>query len=506
MRSDLRTLVWLQWKRFKGSATYWLRLIGFEPDANRFYLLYAALFWLFWVYTVWAFVVQQVEQISQSISPASAIQLQAGVPALILMAQLVYLGMVLRNSPLKLDAAEIEFVAASPVNRGSFVLVHFGRSVLLLALFAGLASCLLAMLLTWQSAPAKVGVVGLQAWVLGIPIFGLSAALAWIVVLLKERLVSRWLKRAVWLILPLAVVLAVALPQVMLFPGALWLTALDAGSSAAALASSGLLLGLAGVLLALIGSRLNMAAVADDSRMYARVQKLGIFGRLYADDVISSVQRQSRLARKKHLRLRLPEPATGYAIILNRALLSLFRLAPSSLFRLIMRGVVLVGIVSLGVQFGGWAQLQTWLLLLMILIQFRPTELNILFQQDVGQAFTRQFLPSNPLRLALADGIFPISLASMGGVGALLLQGWVDPLAALVVVLALIVGLEFCQALELVSVPGLFFRRIPYTYSVALSGIALLATGLLLRSPIAIVSAIIMVDLILATLLARSHF
>ncbi len=464
------------------------------------------MFWLFWVYTVWAFIVQQVEQISLTIPSATVMQLPSGVPALIFMAQLLYLGLVLRDSPLKLSAAEIEFVAASPVNRGSWVLVHFGRSILLLALLAGLGSCLLAMLLTWQSAPALVGFVGLQALVLGLPIFGLSAAVGWIIVLIKAGLVARWQRLAVWLILPAAVVLAVVFPPVLLFPGTLWLTALDVGSIAPALAIACLLFGLAGLLLALIGSRLNMATVADDSRMYARVQKLGMFGRLYAEDVIASVQRQTRLAGKQRLSLKLPAAATGYTISLNRTLLSLFRLAPSSIFRLIMRGVVLVGIVSFGVQFGGWNQLQTWLLLLLILLQFRPTELNAPFQQDVGQAFTRQFLLQNPLRLALADGIFPISLATVGGALALIVQGWLDPLTALLVALALIVGLEFCQALELVSVPGLFFRRIPYTYSVALSGLALIAVVFLLQSAIAAVSAIVLIDLLLGALLFRSHF
>ncbi len=505
MSSDLRTLIWLQWKRLKGNAAYWLRLLGFEPGANRFYLIYAALFWLFWINTVWAFVVQQVEQISLTLPSASVIGLQASVPALILLAQLVYLGMVLRDSPLKLSAAEIEYVAVSPVNRGGFVLVHFGRSLLPLALVAGLASCLFAMLLTWQAAPAEVGVVGLRALALGIPIFGLSAAVAWIVVLFKTALVSRWLKLGVWLILPLIVVLAIAFPPLMLFPGGLWLTALSGGSIAPALVIAGLLLGLAAALLATTSSRLNMAVVADDSRMYARVQKLGIFGRLYADDVVSSVRRQSRLVRKRHLRLLMTESATGYAVVVNRALLSLFRLAPSSLLRLIMRGVVLVEMVSLGVQFGGGAQLQTWLLLLIILIQFRPTELNTLFQQDVGQAFTRQFLPSNPLRLVLADSAFPIALASAGGAVALLLQGWLDPLLAAAFVLAFIVGLEFCQALELVSSPGLFFHRVPYAYSVALCGVVLMAAGFLLSSSLATLFVIVIVDFVLAELLYLSH-
>ena len=49
MISDLKTLAWLEWKRFKAGAAYWLSLIGFEPGANRFYLVYATLFWMFWL-------------------------------------------------------------------------------------------------------------------------------------------------------------------------------------------------------------------------------------------------------------------------------------------------------------------------------------------------------------------------------------------------------------------------------------------------------------------------
>ncbi len=70
-------------------------------------------------------------------------------------------------------------------------------------------------------------------------------------------------------------------------------------------------------------------------------------------------------------------------------------------------------------------------------------------------------------------------------------------MTAVVVVLAVIVGLEFCQALELVSVPGLYIRRIPYAYSVALSGMVLMATVLLLQSSIAAVSALLLVDVVL---------
>ncbi len=291
----------------------------------------------------------------------------------------------------------------------------------------------------------------------------------------------------------------------MLFPGALWLTTFDAALSVGTFALALALLVAACALLVIVGNRVNMAAVADDSRMYARIQKLGIFGRLYADDVIASVRRQSRLLRKRHLRLAMSERADGYGVLLNRALLSLFRLAPSTMLRLLMRGVVFAGIVSLVVRIGGGGHLQSWVLLLIILIQLRPVELNTLFQQDVGQAFTRQFLPANPLGIALADSVFPIALMSVGGLLALLVQPLTDPLVALVLMVCAVAALAFCQALELVTMPRLLFRRVPYTYSVVLCGAALIAAGYLLKSMLAVVLAAVLIDLILAAALYRSR-
>lgn len=505
MTSDLRTLIWLWWKRFKGSATYWLTLIGFEPGANRLYLLYVALFWGFWVFTVWVFAVEQAYQISLTLPPATVLRLRSSIPPMIFLGQLLYLARLLRDSPLKLGAAEIEHVAASPVNRGIIIFILFIRSMLLPAFFAGIAGCLIAMLLAWSSKPDLVGFAGLQALVLTVPVFLFSTASAWIITILKASHLSGAWRVAVWLVLPIAILLAAAFPQVMLFPGALWLTAVDTGLTVSTFVTALALLCLACSLLLLIGRHVNMAAVADDSRMYARIQKLGIFAKLYADDVVSSVQRQSQLLRKRHLRLTIAEQAGGYSAILNRALLSIFRLAPSSMLRLVMRGVVLAGTISLVVRLGGEQHLQTWVLLLMILIQFRPIELNTLFQQDVGQAFTRQFLPKNPLGIVLADSIFPIALVSLGGLAVMLVQPGVDPFTTGVLVIAFTAALAFSQALEFVTVPQLFFRRIPYTYSVVLSGAVLIAVGYLLQSPAGIVLAAVIMNLVLAALLYLSH-
>lgn len=505
MISDLRVLTWLEWKRFKSGAAYWLSLIGFEPGANRFYLVYAALFWMFWLYTMWAFVVDQVYRISMTIPAATLTALRDSLPLLIFALQIIYLIGVLRDSPLKLSAAEIEHVAASPADRSSLVLVAFARSAPVLVALAGVASSLVAMLLTWQTAPGVVGFAGLQALVIGAPLCLFSLAVGWIAAMLKQPIRARAARLATWLVIPAAVVLAAGLPQVMLIPGYLWRTTLDAGMSAGSLAGAAALAIGALLLLVMTGRSVNMATAADDSRMYARIQKLGIFARLYADDVIASVQRQSRLARKRHLRLAMAESATGYRVLLNRALLSLFRFAPSSMLGLVMRGVALAGIVSLIARVGGGEHLQTWVLLLIIVIQMRPTELNAAFQQDIGQAFTRQFLPANPLRIALADGALPIALFSFGGLVTVLAQPWIEPVTATVLVIGIAAALTWCQALELVSVPRLIVRRIPYTYSALACGAALIAAGYALKNAPGVALAAVIINLVLAGVLYLSR-
>ncbi len=113
--------------------------------------------------------------------------------------QIVYLYVVLRDSPLKLGAPEIEYVAASPVSRGIVIAVHFVLALLLPVLLIAVAGCLLAMLLTWSSAPGVVGFAGLQALVLGVPLGLFSAALAWIVATVKAcSLRARSSSRSGW--------------------------------------------------------------------------------------------------------------------------------------------------------------------------------------------------------------------------------------------------------------------------------------------------------------------
>ncbi|MFN8377370.1 MAG: hypothetical protein U0452_01760 [Anaerolineae bacterium] len=506
MRSDLRALVWLEWRKLRGNATYWLALLGFESGANPFYLVYVALFWAFWLYMMWALVIEQVYHASEALDSEVITGLSEGLPFLVFVGLLIYLIAMLRSSPLKFGGPAIEYVSTSPARRGIIILVHFIRSLFLPTFALSVLSSLLAMLLTWSASPGRVGMAGLQAAIITFPIVWMCAALVWIIVAFRTSLASRAQRLAVWLVVPALILLALIVPPLVLYPGGVWMDTIRTRPAPLGIGTLCVLAGVAFVILVRVGDRVSMTTIADDSRMYARIQKLGIFGRLYAPDVISSVQRQSKLAAKRKLQLALPEHASGYRVVLNRALLSLFRLAPSTLFRLVMRGAVFGGLVAFVVRLTGWQNLQTWVLLLLFVIQFRPSELNNLFRQDVGQAFTRQFLPRNPLKLVLADSLFPIMLFSTGAAAILMFQPSLSPLITVVLVLTFVTGLQLCQALELVTIPSLFLRHIPYAYLIVICGVFLVAAVYLFKNPFGVMLIAIAIDIILAGMLSISRY
>lgn len=496
--SGFSTLIWLQWKRFRSNAAYGLTLIGFERGSNSIYKLYIAIFWLIWLGMMWIFAISQVYQISQLFSADEALELQIVIPPLVFAAQLFYLIRVLRHSPIKLGAGDIAYVAASPVSRTAVIFIHFIRSLLLPLAVVGVVGCLVAMLLTWPLSPALAGFAGLQGMLLGWLLFLFTAALVWPLAIVKMWLWYPWL---MWVIVPVAFVLAVFLPQIMFYPGDVWLYAVNAQLVVPTVLILLGLISLALCLLAVVASRVNMAKVVADSWTYARIQKLGIFAKLYSDDLTTSIQRQSQLLRKKRLRLTISDRASGYTVIWNRALLSLFRFAPGSLFRPFFRGMALTASAAFIIRLSGGQHLQTWILLLLLFIFWRPSELNTYFQQDVGQAFTRQFLPGNLLLVALADSAVPILLASLGGVFVLAFQPLFDFWTGVVLVFSLFTTLEFCLILEQVVVSGPIYRRVPYAYSVVFSGIVLVVVGFLFRDLLTVAVAAVSLNILFATAL-----
>src|SRR5690606_14676545 len=170
MLNDIRTLLWIEWKRLKVEGAYWLQLIGFDPDSSLAYRIYVAIFWMFWVFTVWSFAVDQAYRISLAL-PSDTVQSLLGyAPEVILGLQLLYLVRVLRESPLKLSAPVVSYVATSPASRGAIGLIVIVRRLLVPILLFSLLSCLISMLLAWSTSPDGVGFIGLRSLLLTIPL------------------------------------------------------------------------------------------------------------------------------------------------------------------------------------------------------------------------------------------------------------------------------------------------------------------------------------------------
>ncbi|MFN8372264.1 MAG: hypothetical protein U0694_05230 [Anaerolineae bacterium] len=501
MINELLTLTWVDWKRLKSGILYWLRFLGVTGDGGRLYLIYVLGFWGFWLLAMWSFAVEQVYQISRTLTPTMTASLGTSIPIGVAVIQFLYLVMLLRDSPLKLMAQEIAYIAASPIRRGTMVLENFIRTLFFPSVFLAAVNCLLSMLLNWGSVPEQVGVIGLQVLLFTAPLIYLSAAPLWICVLLKARPMPQATRLLFWLIIPLLALVVGLVPAIGLWTGQLWRALMTAPLSPGT--ASSLLTALVTMLTLLyfVGNRVDMAFVADGSQAYARIQRLGMWGQFFERDVIARAKHQTQLIKLNQLGLSLSENAGVHRAGWERALLTLLRLSPKSLFQLFMRGMTLTLLLLLIIQLGEWQKLQTWLFVLLILSQGRPTELVEQFRQDVTQPFLRQFLPTSIFRIFTADTLYPLLVSSLGSWCALLVSFGFNGAALFPLALMIIVALGLCQALELVIEQEFFHRRIPYTYAVIVSSIPVIAAGYLFRSFWAATAAAVFVNLCLAVLL-----
>lgn len=502
---DLLLVMRLEWKRFKGEASYWLRLLGIEADTGRLYAMYILFFWSVWLFAIWAYVGQQVLDASKQTPRATLTTLGEIAPALILLLQVGYVIYTLRDTPLKFSAPDLLYVAASPIARGAIALVTFLRTLLLPALLVGLVCALFAMYLIWPVAKARFGVAGFEAFLLGILLVYFTGALAWILALFKLHPDVYPRRRVFWAVVPLIVLAALLLPQIMLAPGYLWLTA-----AAAEVSVVGALTLIACLLLALIGlyqvgQNAHMTLVMDASQTYARIQRMGIVGKFYARDVIRRIHRQARLARKRRLRFALAPNLSGYNMMIGRSLLDILRLAPGSITLPFLRGMALIGLMVFLIRLTGWQAIQTWLIVLILVIQGRPSFLIENFQQDVGQPFLRQFLPPNNLYRLMASALIPFVLACSGGLLALLAQPGIDLLAGSLLIVLGLAGATLCLALEQVEERQIFFQAIRYPYSVGFCTVLVIIAGFIAHSLYGAILALLLINALLSQMMYYSE-
>lgn len=502
---DTILLTCLEVKRLKSESAYWLQLIGFEHNSSCIYQVYVTGFWLFWVFTMWAFLIDQVENLSHQVALQDVTTWLDSLPILVLFLQLLYFLSLLFDSPLKLMAPDLSYVAASPVSRGAITLVHFFRTLLVPAIVLALLGTLVALFFAWGLAASHVEMIGFQAFFVTFALVYLSGALGWTTALTWQNRRTTAGKVAFGVVVILAPLLgSLAIPGLALWPGTLWaactqdsLRVMDVLLLIGALAA-------AWVGLYITGSWTNMTVIMDHSSFYARIQKLGLVGRLMAADVVTRIRNQSRLAKKSRFRNRLPETFDTPCILFGQTYLVVTRLSPGISVRLVLAGITFTSLAISLVMIGETSSVQTWVLLFVLLLQFRLNEVMRLYRAQVQQPFLRQFLPENNLLLFTCQTSLPLLLMSVGVSLAVLMQPWVKSVAVLILAVGVLLALALSQALETVRFRYYALPYFCYEYAVIFFGLLVVGSGYLLHSVWAAFMTIVMVDLLLALLLYHS--
>lgn len=474
--TELRALLWLEWKRIGAAIDYVLRIFGVAQDSNRYYAIYVGALLTLWLFTAWAYLTEQLEFISRYLSADTMIALSPNVPLVIFVAQLIFLLFALRESPLKMSAPDLAFLATSPMRRAIMVVVYWLKTSAPFAILIGIGASLITMLFTFIENEELAGIAAGWSFVVAIALIWITGALAWSIALLKLYLPLRRYKTWFWLTPILFAGLAFVIPQAFMLMGNLWLKTLNAQFSTADSIILVTLVIVSTALLMLSGARMHLSVMADESQRYARIQRMGILGRVYARDVISRINRQSQLSNRSTRYFTLPRTKSVFNTLWHRAFLTLMRLSPMSIFNLLFVGIRFTVVIAGSILLFGWQAPQVWLIVAVLLLKFRPTALIEPFQQTMELAFVRQFLPlQDSQSIILADSIIPLFIATFGGWIVLLLL----PLniAAFLLVPAGLTILMLCQALTWFKPTAFGGQRIAYEYSTFVSGLFVIGAG-----------------------------
>ena len=382
---DWRLLAWLRWRQWRGSALYWLRTVGYDPNQrsliDRMYALYLLGLGLIWVLVMGAWAFSQAASIGAHFTaPLVDAALAYGVPWLVLGLAVVAMALHARSAPLKLSFADMAYVAGSPVSRRAAVLVNYVQEVIqvtvLLVPILALVVAALAQPLGQETARGAAGRVA----VVVVPLVALALAVAWCLGLLY--LAAPRLKHfpLAWLLPVLLLAGGYLLPGVFLWPGRTLAAAIPGPVPAASVIALAVLAALAIAVLARIGRRTNMVDVADESAVFARINALGLMAWL-APDVAQRIRRQAALARRKPF-LRLPSLPGPAGLVARSALTYLRR--PLSLFGLAAWGFA-AALAGSGLVFRG-AGILLWLFGLTVLLLIPPPGLVDAFRSDLPRA------------------------------------------------------------------------------------------------------------------------
>lgn len=504
MWHDVILLIRHQGMLMARNAAYWLRVIGWDHQDSRLFRAYVISFWLFWAFAMWAFLVDQVERISYQVPSENTTAFLDGFPIIVFSLQVLYLLRLFFAPPLKLIAPDLTYIATSPLSRGAVVTVHFVSGLLGPATALGLLGALLAMLFAWSVDAPSVGLSGVQAFFVTFALVYLSGAISWTVALARQSCRMAAARHALWLLLPAIIFGVWLVPDLFLWPGQAWTASIGAEFQMVDVLwlIAGLVVSFAGLCFA--GNKTHMTQVMDLSQIHARIHKLGFWGRIEAADVIARLRAQARLAKTECLRGRLPVTFDAPSVLLGLSRLTLARLSPGILLRLVASGLTFTSLGFSLVMLGGLSSVQTWALLFIVLIRLRFDEVTRGFSGTVRQPFLRQFLPQGNLLLFLSQTSIPFLIMSIGIALAAVSQPWVHPAIAFLLATGVAFALALCRALESVRLPAHLLGDFRYEYAILFLGAFVLTSGYLLQSIWAALLATLVVDFALTLLLHRS--
>jgi hypothetical protein len=491
MWGDLKTLLKLEYRQTKRQSRDALLVLGIDQEAGYGYLFYVAAFMLFWVFTMWTYVVDMVYNTSRQVEVAQMMDLLNALPALIFVIQIIYLIVILRGKPLKMTTPNLAYLSPSPVSRSAITLVYWLKSALLTLVILSTLSILITMFFLWTFDLPNVGLIGLFAFPLTFALGILTTLLGWCIGLAKQ--LDRPRKWFYWLIVPMMIVLALVVPDGMLWMGKVWerlilntLSPFDLGLLAV------LIVG-AGALLAWVGREMDMTLIIEDSQIYARIQKLGVFGQMLAPDVISSIKSQAKLAKRQVTTSKFPRPLQGTNALFGYNMVNIYRLSPSLILQLVFSGITYPSIIILVISLINFDALQAWALVLILLTQLRPKNLTRFFQEHHNRPHLRQFLPVNNLTLFITQTTLPLLVMSVGLGVSIGLQGLTFP--AFLLGVAILVGLALCQVQTDIQDGGF---KIAYEYQVIFLGVLVIGAGYVSGSIFGALGVVLVIDGLMA--------
>ncbi len=496
-------ILWLRFKQMQGTANYWLRLVDYDTRdkdvMNRAYGLYLLGFMAWWSVAMWAIAAGFIATIGGSLPPTAQSAVLTYTPFVVLIGLAILMMLKLQSSPYKLSSPDFAYVGGSPVQRVVPVIIGFFGDMVLPLVLSMVVVSFMAVALNVRLGTVGEIAAALRSALAIAPVVALVWALAWLVGLARMTLpgVRRW--SALWLVPVVLLPLPFVAPGVTAWPGNM-LALIMVGESADLMIMAPVVLALVAViaLIAVLGDRINMIDVADESLIFAKLSEISNL-RWMAPSVYLRARSQFKAAAYKPI-LRLPD-AVGTRMLVARSALTYVR-SPLEVLKLL----IAVALVQGGVAMLAYGLPPLLIIVWLYAVAVAPTSALIrVFSADADDLFTRQFLPINSLRLLLADAAVPMGFVGLVSAVLWLLQPvaieMIMPGLVLIGILTLL--LVLCRGGSLLKLTSM---RAHVSYGVlAVIGLGVtLGAGLVFGGILAAVFAGALTSAIIASLIAEA--